>query len=366
MRLAVVTNDYPPKAGGIQQYLGSLVAAYPDEVLVLAPADGTPGRSAVEATSGAGGATTVVRHDRSFMVPTRSLADWVGGHLAEFRPDAVLIGAPSPLGGLVAPLQRRLDVPVGVLAHGAEVTLPAAVPGPRSVLRSWLAAADARFAVSRYTAANVERLTGADTTYIGAGVDLEVFAAAPPPDRAVPLIGCVSRFVPRKGQDRLIDAVARLRAEGVACDLMLVGTGRTEASLRRHAAGKGVPVRFEVDVPWSRLPGLYAEMDVFCMPCRSRWGGLEAEGLGLVFLEAASVGRPVVAGDSGGSPETVDPGDTGFVVHDVDGIVEALRILLADATVRQQMGRAGRRRVEAEFTWRHAVERLVSGFRAAG
>jgi len=308
----------------------------------------------------------VIRHDRRFLVPTRPVTDWVGGHLAAFRPDAVLIGAPTPLGGLIAPLQQRLDVPVGVLAHGAEVTLPAAVPGPRSVLRRWLAAADARFAVSRYTATNVSRLSGAATTYIGAGVDLDVFAASPPPDRTVPLVGCVSRFVPRKGQDRVIDAVARLRAEGIDCELMLVGTGRTEASLRRHAARRGVPVRFEVDVAWSDLPGLYAEMDVFCMPCRSRWGGLEVEGLGLVFLEAAAVGRPVIAGDSGGSPETVDPGGTGYVVHDVDDIVEALRILLTDATVRHQMGRAGRHRVEAEFTWRHAVERLVSGFTAAG
>ena len=96
----------------------------------------------------------------------------------------------------------------------------------------------------------------------------------------------------------------------------MVGTGRDEAALRRLAGRLGIPVRFEVGVAWERLPGLYREMSVFAMPCRSRWFGLEVEGLGLVFLEAAASGLPVLAGDSGGSPETVLPGVTGFVVSD--------------------------------------------------
>jgi phosphatidylinositol alpha-1,6-mannosyltransferase len=124
----------------------------------------------------------------------------------------------------------------------------------------------------------------------------------------------------------------------------------------------GVRTRFAVDVPWSELPGLYRQMDVFCMPCKSRWGGLEVEGLGLVFLEAAATGLPVLAGDSGGSPETVIPGETGYVVHSVDDIVQGLEMLLGDPERARAMGIAGRQFVEVVFTWPRVVERFRAGF----
>jgi phosphatidylinositol alpha-1,6-mannosyltransferase len=123
-------------------------------------------------------------------------------------------------------------------------------------------------------------------------------------------------------------------------------------------------VRFEINVPWSELASLYRSMDVFCMPCRSRWGGLEVEGLGLVFLEAAAAGLPVLAGSSGGSPETVVPGETGYVVHSVNDTVEGLELLLADDTAAQQMGAKGRRRVVEEYVWDRVVARLGDGFRS--
>jgi phosphatidylinositol alpha-1,6-mannosyltransferase len=118
-------------------------------------------------------------------------------------------------------------------------------------------------------------------------------------------------------------------------------------------------------VPWARLPGLYQEMSVFVMPCRSRWLGLEVEGLGLVFLEAAASGLPVLTGDSGGSPETILPGVTGFVVSDDDAIVEGLRLVLDDPEMAAAMGRAGRDRVLAEYTWEAAAGRLGEGLAAA-
>jgi phosphatidylinositol alpha-1,6-mannosyltransferase len=364
VRLAVLTNDYPPKPGGIQQYLSSLVAALPGEVMVLAPHD--PAATAPE--------PGVRRHHRSFMWPTPATADWAVAELTAFAPDAVLIGAPHPLPALAGRLGAELGVPVGVLAHGAEVTLPAAVPGARTALARTLAGADVLFAVSRFTEDRVRRLTGCDVTYLGAGVDIARFVPTErgrhrpgqrgDGDPSPPVIGCVSRFVPRKGQRRLIDAVARLRAGGSDCGLMLVGKGRTERALRLHAAERGVPARFAVDVPWDALPGLYAAMDIFAMPCRSRWGGLEVEGLGLVYLEAAATGLPVVTGDSGGAPETVDPGVTGYVAHDEDDLVGALGMLLDDGDRRLEMGAAGRRRIEDRYTWDGVVARLLHGFAA--
>ena len=359
MRLAVVTNDYPPKPGGIQQYLGSLVDAWPYDVRVLAPHD--------RPSTTVRGETVVRRGQSRFMWPTRSVARWIEGELAAFGPDAVLFGAPYPLAQLVSRVQATTRVPVGVLGHGAEVVIPAAMPIVRSVLRRTLRRADVRFAVSRFTQRRLEALSARPVHYIGGGVDTDVFHPDPPGNRggaadSRPVLGCVSRFVPRKGQDRVLHAAARLGERGTPVRVLLVGKGRTQPSLQRLAERLGVDAEFAVDVPWSELPGRYASMDVFCMPCRSRWGGLEIEGLGLVFLEAAACEVPVLAGDSGGSPETVEPGRTGFVVHSVDDIVEGVETILGDPLRAVEMGRLGRKRVVREFSWGAVAERLEDGF----
>jgi phosphatidylinositol alpha-1,6-mannosyltransferase len=178
------------------------------------------------------------------------------------------------------------------------------------------------------------------------------------------VVGCVSRLVPRKGQHRLIAAAERVRDRGKDVELLIVGAGRNEQRLRKLAAESGVAVRFEVGVPWHELPDLYRSMDLFCMPCRSRWGGLEAEGLGLVFLEAAAAGLPVLAGSSGGSPETVVPGSTGFVVDSVDDIVEGIELLLEDRRRAREMGATGRARVLSEYVWDRVVATLEAGYRS--
>jgi phosphatidylinositol alpha-1,6-mannosyltransferase len=358
MRLLVITNDYPPKPGGIQTYLGDFVDAYPHEVRVLAPADGP-------ASGTKRGEDVVRRGSKRFMWPTRSVVDWFVAEAREFGAEAVLFGAPHPLTTSVPRLRNELGIPVGILCHGAEVTIPAAIPGLRSWLRRILVGADVLFAVSRYTQSKVARLTGRDVVAIGAGVDIDTFAPAESvPASDPPIVGCVSRFVPRKGQHRLIAAAAELDARNVDIELLIVGKGRMERRLRRLAARSGVSVRFEIDVPWDRLADLYREMDIFCMPCRTRWGGLEIEGLGLVFLEAAACGLPVLAGSSGGSPETVIPAETGFVVDSVSDIVEGVEILLGDREKAAAMGAKGRRRVVEEYVWDRVVANVLGGFRS--
>lgn len=358
MKLLIVTNDYPPKPGGIQTYLGNFVDAYPHDVRVLAPAD--------DPASGTRRGEEIVRRgSKGFMWPTRSVVDWIVSEAREFGAEAILFGAPHPLSRATPRLREELGIPVGILCHGAEVTIPAAVPGLRSWLRRILCSADVLFAVSRYTQRKVSRLTGREVIAIGAGVDVETFTPPDePPENDPPVVGCVSRFVPRKGQHRLIAAATELRARGTAVELLIVGKGRMEKKLRRLAAASGVPVRFEIDVPWERLADLYREMDVFCMPCRTRWGGLEIEGLGLVFLEAAAAGLPVLAGSSGGSPETVVPAETGFVVDSVDDIVEGLEILFSDPGKATEMGAKGRLRVVEEYVWDRVVGKLVDGYRS--
>ena len=350
MRLLVVTNDYPPKAGGIQMYLQNLVDAYPDPVHVVAPSDD---RASSDVTG-------VTRGHRSYMLPTATTYDLVAQAASKFRPDAIFFGAPHPLTPLGSKLREAFDVPFGILSHGAEITLPGAVPLARRRLGKWLAAADVRFAVSRFTADKVEALAHAPVTFLGSGVQVDTFTPpAVPPANSKPVIGCVSRFVPRKGQDRLIEAVAMLDTD---VQLLLVGTGRTEESLRKKTEALGVDARFEIDVPWADLADLYRQMDVFVMPCRSRWGGLEVEGLGLVFLEAAASGVPVIVGDSGGSPETVIAGKTGYVATEPSEIATLISSLLADREKASAMGLAGREFVTSEFTWDRVVTRLRDGF----
>jgi phosphatidylinositol alpha-1,6-mannosyltransferase len=353
MRLLVISNDYPPKPGGIQQYLYGLVNAYPYPVRVLAPADPDAGPDA-----------RVVRHRRSFMWPTPSVSKWIEAQAADFAPDFILFGAPTPLPRLGERLRSSLGIPFAVLCHGAELTVPGAVPGLRRLIAGPLKAADVRLAVSEYTGGVVRHLSKRPVDVIGSGVDAAQFA--PDGSRDGATIGCVSRFVPRKGQHRLLDAAAELRRRGRDVDVLLVGSGRMEKTLRRRVQRLGVPTQFEIAVPWERLGALYRQMDVFCMPCRSRWFGLEAEGFGLVYLEAAATALPVLAGTSGGAPETVVPGETGFVVDTVDHIVEAVEMLLDDPERARSMGEKGRHRVLKHFTWLATTGRLVAALEAAG
>jgi len=356
MRLLVVTNDYPPKPGGIQQWLGNLVDHVDGEVLVLAPADRPAGNRRGEAV--------VRRSNRGFMWPTPRTAEWVAAQAKEFEPDAMLFGAPHPLPALIPHLRNGFAGPIAVMTHGAEVTIPAALPVARQWLRRTLRRADVLLAVSSYTAHKVARLTGRDVTAVGAGVDPAVFT--PGPAASSDVVGCVSRFVPRKGQARLIEAAGRLRAAGHEVTLLLVGKGRDEDRLRKLAEQRRVPTRFAVDVPWNQLPALYRDMAVFAMPARSRWLGLEVEGLGIVYLEAAATGLPVITGDSGGAPEAVIPGVTGYVTFDDDGLVEALRRLLSEPKRAAEMGAAGRSWVEAKHTWPRVASRVAEAILRAG
>lgn len=345
MRVLLVTNDYPPRPGGIQQYLANVVAHSSAEVRVLGPSD--------VAVS-----PQVVAGHRRYMLPTARTRRWVEAQLREFQPDVVVFGAPHPLAQLGPGLADRHGVPYVVMAHGAEVTMPAAVPGLRQLLGRTFARAGLVFAVSEYTARQVESMSGARTSVLGAGVDLDAYTPPTGADDGVLTILCVSRFVPRKGHVRVIDAADRLAARGLDCEVIIVGKGRLEDRIRDAADRATVPVRLEVGVPWERLPELYRSADVFVMPAKSRWFGLEVEGLGIVYLEASAAGLPVVAGRSGGAPETVVPGQTGYVAESVEEIVEAVTLIAEDPG---RYGQAARRRAEDLYSWDAVAARFDAG-----
>lgn len=350
MRVLLVTNDYPPKPGGIQQYLGNIVARLEWPIRVLAPAD-DPSLDVGD----------VVRSSRRFMWPTPATRRWVNEQIAVFSPDVVVFGAPYPL----AWLGRKMEVPVVVMTHGAEAVIPLAVPGLRGLVRASLKSADQLFAVSDFTARHVESSIGRAVSTLGAGVDLDAFSPVQVLKKGPLVVGCVSRFVPRKGQSRVIAAADQLHRSGVDCVVFLVGSGRLEKKLRRQAEAASVPVRFEVDVAWERLPSLYQEMSVFVMPSTSRWAGLEVEGLGIVYLEAAASGLPVIAGPSGGAPETVKVGETGFVASTATEIAEHLAWFSQDRERLASFGRASRRWAEDRWSWQTVIDRFEAGLRSA-
>jgi len=366
VRLLLVTNDFPPRPGGIQQYCHNLVDRLPpDRVVVYAPA--WPGADEFDAAQ----RFRTVRHPGRMMLPVPDVLRRAVALTREVRPDVICFGAAFPLGLLAGRLTRATGVPCVGFTHGVEVAV-ARVPLVRRLLAR--VAGDLRLvtAVSRWSAARVARgVRGrCPVELLPSGVAVDVYhpGVDGAPVRARhglgddPVCVCVSRLVPRKGQDRLIQTWPAVVARVPRARLLLVGGGPYQRRLRRLAAASPVADRIHLtgEVAWADLPAHYAAGDVFAMPCRTRWLGLDLEALGAVFLEAAAVGLPVVAGRSGGAPETVVEGVTGTVV---DGrragpVGRAVAELLADPERARSMGAAGRRRMEAEFSWQALVTRL--------
>ena len=247
------------------------------------------------------------------------------------------------------------------------------LPGPRRALRRIGRSNDVLTFVSQYARRRISSALGpmAALEYLPPGVRTSTFRPDPAARRRMRdtyglrgsrVLLCVSRLVARKGQDRLIRALPAVRARIPDVLLMIVGDGPHARRLRGIATQLGVDDRvvFTGGVPWSDLPALYAAGDVFAMPCRTRGCGLDVEGLGIVFLEAQASGLPVIAGRSGGAPETVLPDRTGLVVdgRDVSQIADAAAGLLADADRRRDWGAAGRAWVQSAWNWDSSAARL--------
>lgn len=368
----LVTNDYPPRVGGIQRTLQALVDQLPPErVSVLAPA--REGDAAFDAAA----AYRVLRQREPFLWPTRDVARHVRRAVADVEAQVVLFGATYPL-ALLGPGLARAGTPYLSAAHGFEYWL-SLVPGTHALMRHATSRA-ARVPVmcSEFIARRVRTAVPAEVpvSVLYPGADIEAFR----PDLVTadlrerhrigdrPLIVCVSRLVARKGQDVLIRGMERVRRRVPEAVLLIVGGGPYRSALESMAAGAPAgSVVFAGQVTEEELPRYYAAGDVFAMPCRSRLGGLEVEGWGNVFIEAAACARPVVVGDSGGARESLIDGETGLLVDgtDVDRVAEAVADLLADPARARAMGLAGRARVERDHTWPRIAERLAGWLREA-
>lgn len=367
-----MTNDFPPRPGGIQNYLNSLATRLPaDELVVYAPS--WAGKSGSHDEFDAAAPFEVVRHPTSLMLPTPDVLRRAKQIMRARDCEAVWFGAAAPLALLGQPLRQAGARRVVASTHGHEVGW-SMLPGSRQALRRIGDTADVLTYVSKYTRrrfaaafgplAGLEMLpSGVDTTLFApdAGAREEIRARHGLGDR--PTVVCVSRLVPRKGQDMLIRAWPGLRERVPDAALLIVGGGPYRKRLTELAAELGVSGQVVItgSVPWSELPAHYNAGDVFAMPARTRGKGLDVEGLGLVYLEASATGLPVVAGTSGGAPETVLDEVTGHVVdgRDVGQLRETLAALLADPVRARRMGEAGRAWVKENWRWDTMADRLA-------
>ncbi|MCU1692060.1 MAG: putative glycosyltransferase, partial [Frankiales bacterium] len=276
-------------------------------------------------------------------------------------------GAAAPLALLARPLGVHRSV---ASTHGHEVGW-ALLPGARQALARIGRDVDVVTHLGGYTRERLARAVPADRLRpLASGVDPTVFHPGASGEGVRrrhrlggrPVVVCVSRLVPRKGQDVLVRALPEVRRRVPGAALLCVGGGPDEGRLRRLAAQHGVAddVVLTGSVPWEELPAHYDAGDVFAMPCRTRRAGLEVEGLGIVFLEASATGLPVVAGRSGGSPDAVRDGETGHVVDgtDVARVADAVAGLLEDPDRAAAMGSAGRAWVERDWRWEVQASRL--------
>jgi len=365
-RHLLVTNDFPPKVGGIQSYLWELWRRLPagDVTVYTTP---YPGAADFDQNQG----FALERSPEPVLLPYPWLPGRMNRLAARHDADLVVWDPAVPL-GLTAP---HVDRPYAVVLHGSEVTVPGRLPVTRALLARVLDRASLVICAGRYPAVEAERAVGRPlpTVVVPPGVDVRRFVPLDKGERAsarlkfglpidAPLVVAVARLVPRKGMDTLIRAGGLLRSRFPNLVVAIAGTGRDERRLQELAQRSGVTVRLLGRVPDGLLPGLLGAGDVFAMPCRSRWSGLEQEGFGIVFVEAAAAGIPQVAGRSGGSAEAVIHGETGLVVDipdDPDRVAEAIATLLDDEELRATMGQAARRRAELEFSYDVLADRLM-------
>jgi phosphatidylinositol alpha-1,6-mannosyltransferase len=371
-RVLLVTNDFPPRRGGIQSYLVELVtrlAATGEHTLTVY----APQWKDAEAFDAEAAGYQVVRHPGTLMLPVPTVDTRMRRLITERGIDTVWFGAAAPLGLLAQRARHAGATRVLASTHGHEVGW-SMLPVARSVLRRIGDDTDTVTFVSRYTRERFASAFGphAGLEHVPPGVDTDRFHPDPASRAELraryglgerPTVLCLSRLVPRKGQDMLIKALPSIRRRVDGAALVIAGGGPYMTALHELADRLGVSdhVTFTGGVPAADLPAYHAMADVFAMPCRTRGAGLDVEGLGIVFLEASATGVPVIAGSSGGAPETLQHNKTGMVVdgRSVDQIADAVSGLLADPDRAAKMGAAGRDWVTAHWRWDDLAGRLA-------
>jgi phosphatidylinositol alpha-1,6-mannosyltransferase len=378
-RTLIVTNDFPPRTGGIESFVLAMARRMPKDQVVVHTARQV-GDRAFDATLD----FPVIRDRSRLMVPTPAISRRAADLARSEGCDRVWFGAAAPLGLMANRLRAAGVQQLVATTHGHEVWW-AGVPITRSLIRRIGRDVDVVTYIGEYCRARIapalDPAARARMVQLTPGVDDQVFhpGADGARVRALhglgerPVIVCVSRMVARKGQDVLVEALPRIRQQVPDAALLLVGDGpyRSEVERRVDRLGLREHVVFAGRVPWAQTPDYYAAGTVFCMPTRTRLAGLEPEALGICYLEAAAVGLPVVAGDSGGAPDAVLDGENGYVVNgrDTEAVAQRCAQLLLDPQLARRFGERGRAWVAQQWRWDDLavkLQQLLAGDTARG
>jgi len=368
----LITNDFPPKVGGIQSYLWELWRRLPVANFYVYTTP-FPGDREFDSEQ----PFRTVRSTSKVLLPTPNINRNVQKLRKDIEAELIVWDPAFPL-GVVAPRSRT---PYALVLHGAELAIPGKIPILKSFLANTLKKASLIICAGNYPAEEAERIAkqSLPLAIIPPGVDIERFRPATPLEKekirkdleipnTSPVLLTLTRLVPRKGIDILIKAVKILKKDYPELLLLIAGSGRDLQRLKDLAKDSKETIRFLGEISEAALPDLYRASDIFCMPCRSRWGGLEQEGFGIVFLEAAASGIPQIAGKSGGSADAVLNNETGLVINnpkDPRQLAQSIEKLLKDSEKLKRMGLDARKRTEDYFSYDQLSKSLIDALDSA-
>ncbi len=363
----LVTNDFPPKTGGIQTYLWELWKRLPrSEAFVLTTSFPEANSWDLESP------IEISRIPNKVMLPSSKLARVIRNKAAELNVSHIIFDPAFPVGLLGS----HIGLPYSIIVHGAELTVPARLPILKNLLAGEVQRSIGIIAAGGYPALEVQRLIHRNkripVRVVMPGVDTSRFVPLSSEQKIqarvrlniephIQLVTSISRLVPRKGMDTLILASSTLKLKYPHLKVLIGGAGRDQKRLESMVAKTRAPVQFLGEIKHEQLPEIYGASDLFVMACRDRWAGLEQEGFGVVFLEAAACGIPQIAGSSGGSHEAVADGISGLVLEnssDPAELAAKISYFLDNPEIRSQMGSAARHRAEQEFGYDYLSEGL--------
>lgn len=367
----LVTNDFPPHLGGIETFLeGFAHQLDPNQLVVYTSSRARDGITDYDAST----PWTTYRDPTRILLPTPTTRRRMEHLIRKHRIENVWFGASVPLALLSKAARKAGARTIITSTHGDEITWTATSLG-RAALRSAFRNADVVTYISRAMLGRLRPYIPTETTtmHLPGGITPEDFHLSSSSRAqmreqfsladATPIVVCVGRLIPGKGQDMLIKAWEQVHRLFPDARLMIVGSGPYEkkiVELVRECTARD-SIILTGAIPHTDIASYYQFADIFAMPCRERLRGLSAEGLGITYLEAAASALPVIVGRSGGAPETVIDGETGYVVDGTNGddIARNLIDLISDPDKAKAMGERGRKWVRKSWTWHNLAQPLL-------
>ena len=368
----LVTNDLGPRAGGIETFLLGLIQEL-DGTQIVIYTSSQPGDLAFDSDLHKKCGVLVIRDKSKILLPTPRVNRAVRKVMQEYQSSIIWFGATAPLAWMAGHLRRNGAKRIVGITHGHEVWWSTLFPFTL-IMRTIVRKMDVLTYLGDFTRNAMRPAVGAKIgmVQIAPGIFIDHFSPGAKSPELVSryrlanklVIVCVGRLVHRKGQDQLIAGMPKILRVIPEATLLIIGEGPYKEKLEKLTSqlNLGDCVRFIGRLSYDSLPEHLRLGDLFVMPSRSRFFGLEVEGLGIVYLEASACGLPVIAGDSGGAPDAVIEGATGVVVDGtrVNQISEAVISLLLDPALRTAMGERGREWVVNEWNWGVRGEKFKS------